>query len=114
MNWWGTMSNFCRDLIASAAITLALVPIASGADIPVEAPPRAPVPAALYNWTGFYVGGNGGYSWARSDIAIDEAFTLSGISEPVQLKVTDSLKPRGIIGGLQAGYNWQTGRNWVL
>ena len=44
-----------------AAITVLLAGAASAADIrmPVKAP--APVPVAVYNWTGCYVGAGGGY-----------------------------------------------------
>jgi opacity protein-like surface antigen len=37
---------------------------AFAADMPVKARPLPPPP--VYNWTGFYVGGNIGYSWGRS------------------------------------------------
>jgi outer membrane immunogenic protein len=42
---------------------------AFAADMAVKAPPPAPAP--VYNWTGWYVGGNVGYSWgnAHTDIA---------------------------------------------
>jgi outer membrane immunogenic protein len=37
--------------------------------MPVKAPP--PPPAPVYSWTGWYVGGNIGYSWgnAKTDVA---------------------------------------------
>src|SRR5262245_4239197 len=38
---------------------------AHSADLAVKAPP-APV-AAVYNWTGFYVGVNGGWGWGQQD-----------------------------------------------
>ena len=35
---------------------------------PVEAPAyKAPLPAPGYNWTGFYIGVNGGYGWGQQD-----------------------------------------------
>jgi outer membrane immunogenic protein len=43
---------------------------ANAADIPAPAPATAPVyvppRAAVYNWTGFYVGAMGGYGWSNS------------------------------------------------
>jgi outer membrane immunogenic protein len=43
---------------------------AGAADIPAPAPATAPVyvppRAAVYNWTGFYVGAMGGYGWSTS------------------------------------------------
>jgi outer membrane immunogenic protein len=50
--------------IAIAAIALIGTP-AFAADMPLKAPPPAPAP--VYNWTGFYVGGNVGYSWGKAD-----------------------------------------------
>jgi hypothetical protein len=48
-------------LIASATVT------AVAADLPRAMPAKAPafVPVG-YNWTGFYVGINGGYAWGSS------------------------------------------------
>lgn len=41
---------------------------AAAADLPVAPAYKAPAPvAAVYNWTGFYVGGNGGYGWGNQD-----------------------------------------------
>ena len=39
---------------------------AHAADLAVKAPPP-PVPAAVYNWTGLYLGVNGGWGWGRQD-----------------------------------------------
>jgi outer membrane immunogenic protein len=39
---------------------------AQAADLPIKSMP-APVAAAVYNWTGFYVGLNGGYGWGTQD-----------------------------------------------
>ena len=50
--------------IAFAALTIAP---AMAADMPSKAPAYLP-PPAVYNWTGFYVGLNGGYSWGRTDV----------------------------------------------
>ena len=51
--------------LASAAVLLS--PVAAGAaDLAVKAPPVTPV-AAVYNWTGFYIGLNGGYGWGSQD-----------------------------------------------
>lgn len=52
-------------LLASAAVLLSPV-VARAADLAVKAPPPTPV-AAVYNWTGFYIGVNGGYGWGTQD-----------------------------------------------
>jgi outer membrane immunogenic protein len=94
-----------RFIAAIAAASVALgVGAANAADLPVrmvtKAPPPPP-PVEVLNWTGFYVGANVGVASARasSDImTIDTSRTLTGI-----------------IGGGQAGYNWQTpGGPWVF
>ena len=66
---------------------------------------KAPPLAAPYNWTGFYVGANVGYSVGRDPSAFASAFF--GGAESF------SLQPAGAIGGGQVGYNWQRG-HWVL
>ena len=49
-----------KSLLAGIAFGLiAAAGSASAADMAVKAPPMAP---AWYDWTGFYVGVNGGYS----------------------------------------------------
>jgi outer membrane immunogenic protein len=73
-----------------------LVGAAAAADMPVKAPVyKAPVVAPPYNWTGFYVGGNIGYSWGKQDLSLVGGFPLG------------SPNINGVIGGGQIGYNWQ-------
>ncbi len=89
-----------RVLTASIA-TLAMViaaATASAADLPrqQQMPTKAPVYAPqLYNWTGFYIGINGGGGWGSSEWS---AFTG-----------TSSADVSGAVIGGTAGYNWQTG-----
>jgi outer membrane immunogenic protein len=54
--------------MGSAAFTLLATTIvsANAADLPMKAAP-APVVAQLYNWTGLYVGVNGGWGWGQQD-----------------------------------------------
>ena len=55
-------------LLASVGL-VALVGIAapaSAADMAVKARPPAPVLAPIYDWTGFYIGANGGWGQANS------------------------------------------------
>jgi outer membrane immunogenic protein len=87
-----------RALIALGLVTLAALP-ASAADLgrrlPTKAPPMAAEP--VWNWTGFYIGANGGFGWATSNHT-DLAGVTSG----------DLRQSGGMIGGT-VGYNWQTG-----
>lgn len=73
---------------------------------PAYAPPPEYVPMpppsvrAFHDWTGFYVGGNVGGGWATTK----SEFSAGGFNFAT---ATNSLP--GVIGGVQAGYNWQTG-----
>jgi outer membrane immunogenic protein len=103
--------------IAGAALAVALTTIqAHGADIarPVY---KAPVVAPAYNWTGFYVGGHGGYGWDPASAIFNPvtyAYSVGGpglgstlLSGPGNIPL--SVDPSGGFGGIQIGYNWQTG-----
>jgi outer membrane immunogenic protein len=74
-------------------------------DLPLKAPPLAPVP--WYDWSGFYGGLNGGYSWGNA--STDFSVTGTAIA-PFSL----SQSMDGWLGGAQIGYNWQFNRNWLF
>jgi outer membrane immunogenic protein len=97
-------------LLGTALGALTVINSALAADLPVKAPPRAPIVPA-YNWAGCYVGGNIGYSWgtARGDLNIAH---LDIFSLPTSFSL--SLDPAGVIGGGQIGCNWQYNNGWVL
>jgi outer membrane immunogenic protein len=72
------------------------------ADISPARPAPAPVvvpPPLKYNWTGFYIGGNVGYGWAR-ETATASAFGATA-------SASQDLK--GAIAGGLLGFNWQAG-----
>lgn len=58
-----------------------------------RAPYTVNQPLNAYSWAGPYLGGNLGYAWGSVE--------------------HNASKPSGVSGGLQAGYNWQTGP-WVF
>ena len=97
-------------LLGVAFGALAVATSAMAADLPVKAPVyKAPV-VAPYNWTGWYAGANIGYSWGRARGDFDEpTLAVFGFTS-----FSDSLRPDGLIGGVQLGYNWQNDNKWVF
>lgn len=87
-------------LLATAAFACLPFGAAGAADLPVrmatKAAPLAPPP---FSWTGFYVGGNVGGVWGHSVQTVD-IDTFGGVP-------ADDSKFSGLIGGVQAGYNYQ-------
>jgi outer membrane immunogenic protein len=95
---------------------IAGISAASAADLAARPYTKAPVMIdPVYSWTGFYVGGNAGYSWGRSrtDVSYFNTATGAPIVPPVGSILSNSFGMNGGIAGGQAGYNWQTG-SWVL
>ena len=88
-----------KFLLASVGLVVLGVASASAADLPRQQPMPAKAPAymaPIYNWTGFYVGINGGYGWGESDRSAPfgtGTFDVSG----------------GVVGGT-LGYNYQMGQ----
>jgi outer membrane immunogenic protein len=101
------MNRFATCIATIAAL---IATPAFAADIAVKAPPAPPL-APVYNWTGFYVGGNIGASFGRAKTDYNVApvtvtttgptFTIPGFAGSA---ITE---PSGFIGGGQIGYNWQ-------
>ena len=80
---------------AAALIAAGWTVSAQAADLPYgsRAPYTVNQPLNAYSWAGPYLGGNLGYDWGSVD--------------------NNPTKPSGFEGGVQAGYNWQTGP-WVF
>jgi outer membrane immunogenic protein len=77
-----------------------------------------PVPVAICNWCGWYVGANAGYAWSNSNSVDTTTTNLSAIpglngdvggAIAAQGTGSVSTKSNGFIGGGQLGYNWQAG-----
>jgi outer membrane immunogenic protein len=84
------MSRIVLRMVASIAAIWTVS--AQAADLPYgsRAPYTVNQPLNAYSWAGPYLGGNIGYSWGSVD--------------------NNPTKPSGFEGGVQAGYNWQTGQ----
>ena len=95
-----------RIMIGMAAAVSLLATGAMAADLAprpyVKAPPLVD---PGYNWTGFYAGLNGGYSWGRSNATVLP-------TTPLAVSIGQNVD--GGLGGGQIGYNWQVDPKWVL
>lgn len=107
--WQDSVGGYLMKRIVLALSALVLgATTASAADLAPRMYTKAPPPvAAVYNWTGFYVGGNVGYGWGNRDTFFNPLPTGAGF---VNLAPTTlNTDPKGVLGGVQAGYNWQVG-----
>jgi len=81
-------------LVAAAAIVVAAAGDARAADLPIPSL-LPPLPAAVYNWTGFYLGINGGFGTGNSNWS-------DGVTG-----TTGSFPTSGFLVGGTAGVNYQ-------
>lgn len=83
-----------KRVILACAGVLALSGVAAAADLPPAPGPvpyyKAPAYLPAYNWSGFYIGLNGGGGWGHSDWTTATGINTSG----------------GLVGGT-IGYNYQ-------
>ena len=114
-------SEIAMRLRIASLLVVALYLGASQVVVAADMPAKAPVyteaaPTMVQNWTGFYVGANVGYAWGHSDAVTSAAcgtfvpfYFACGNQALVQASGTGPLSPKGVTGGIQAGYNWQAG-----
>ncbi|MGU3576505.1 outer membrane protein [Brucellaceae bacterium C25G] len=91
--------NIKSILLASTVIVFA-ANSANAADAIVYEETVAVVVAPVFTWSGAYIGGQIGYGWGSSKFHGEDG--------------TTKLKPDGFLGGLYAGYNFETGSNFVF
>jgi outer membrane immunogenic protein len=109
---------------ATLAVFFTVAGSAMAADMAVKAPIVAP-----FSWTGWYVGGNIGYGWASDPVTMTDTTSSTSIishdadvpnptfvpgpsTGPTTGTGGGNVNPNGVIGGIQGGYNWQSG-SWV-
>jgi outer membrane immunogenic protein len=121
-----------RALTSAIAISAlaAIVGISSASAADLAARPYTKAPIIVdpgYNWSGFYIGGNVGYSWGRerTDGTLNGTQNVSVFrtaGPTLVSSVTTATAPLGligranmdgVIGGGQIGYNWQVSK-WLL
>jgi outer membrane immunogenic protein len=83
-----------------AALAMVVISLPSrAADMPIKG--YRPAVVAYYNWTGFYLGANGGYGFGTTQ--------WTDPSTPGPAGTTGSFKTKGSVFGVTAGYNYQLG-----
>ncbi|UFX41959.1 outer membrane beta-barrel protein [Bradyrhizobium sp. 41S5] len=92
-----------KILLVTASLLALSATAASAADLAARPYTKAPPPmvAAVYDWTGFYIGINGGWGQSHDNRSVD------GIGQ------AGSLDANGGTFGGQVGYRWQAG-GWVF
>jgi len=89
----GKGSSLVLRALALVAVCWTMSAQAADMNYGSRAPYTVNQPLNAYSWAGPYLGGNLGYGWGSVD--------------------NNPTKPSGFAGGIQAGYNWQSGP-WVF
>ncbi|MEY9593005.1 high affinity Mn2+ porin [Bradyrhizobium yuanmingense] len=88
-----------RTAAAIATGVLAFPTAGRAADLPL----KEPALRAVYDWTRLYIGAHAGYSRGSSRFALNDGTALG-----------DSGVFSGMIGGVQAGYNYRLNSGWLV
>src|SRR5262249_8026032 len=120
VNFRGTLRGVVMNKLifgAAALSAVGLVNMASAADLPVKAPPIIPV---VYNWSGCYMGANGGWKWGRFNESVDTkggSVLIPGIGlvpfAPGHVDLDHETASSGAAGG-QIGCRWENADHWVF
>jgi high affinity Mn2+ porin len=96
-------SRRSRACLFASLSTLALDAPAMAADVPVGMPVRASYIRSVFDWTGLYVGAHAGFG---------RGSTTAVLADPATSTTSNSFG--GMIGGVQAGYNYQLPSGMLL
>jgi outer membrane immunogenic protein len=103
-----TRNKAMKQILATVLFSAVAAGSALAADLPPAPPPRAPAvyapPPPVYNWTGFYLGINGGWGFGKSDWNLPNAI-------PTPLDTGSFNVNGGLVGGT-VGFNWQS--DWFV
>ncbi|MBB4380275.1 outer membrane protein [Bradyrhizobium sp. SBR1B] len=102
----------------SVFVTLALASGGMAADF--APPPILKYPDRVFQWTGAYIGGSVGSGWGtnQTDLAVGNTFVGAPVNQTVNQLAGGNVdfnvplpqvQLNGFIGGIQAGYNFQSG-----
>jgi outer membrane immunogenic protein len=104
------MTEMIRKWVAASGLVALGIAPALAADLPARTYTKAPaMVAAVYDWSGFYLGLNGGGASSR------ECFTITsdnGVALPTSPSEGCHNATGGLVGG-QIGYRWQAA-SWVF
>jgi outer membrane immunogenic protein len=109
---WGlSMRHLGLVVIAGA---LAMSGAASAADLARRPVYKAAPAPAVFNWSGFYVGGNAGWGWGEGNGTVIGVPPVPAV--PIVAVGSERSNDRdGFLGGAQIGFNWQApGSPWVF
>jgi outer membrane immunogenic protein len=112
-----------KFLLTTAAFGMLALP-AMAADMARAPVYRAPIPAPLCIWCGFYLGLNAGGTWSNNNsVDVNSVRTVDFPPGPASYGAASAAGATGsvpvggrsgFIGGGQIGYNWQVFRAWLV
>lgn len=97
--------------------TVAIFAAASANAADMSAPAYKAPAAVETGWTGGYLGVSGGYGWGHLDVEAtpgDPNTQRVHNGQPSVPTISSSTNPKGWLGGIQAGYDWQLASRLVL
>ena len=86
------MNNRLISIVCGSALIVATSGAVFAADMAVKTPPPAP-PPAVWDWSGFYIGGGGSFNWTHFDQS------LQGVSGTINVFRGPVLVAQGQEGG---------------
>jgi outer membrane immunogenic protein len=98
------MRRSAISILVAGGLSLGLSVAASAADMALKAPPPPP---PLFDWSGWYGGVNGGYSWGRSRATTTTSTSLFGA------QYSETVGHQGGEASVEGGYCWQNRSTFV-
>jgi outer membrane immunogenic protein len=118
-----SMKSLKKVILGAVALVAIGIAPSLAADLPAKTYTKAPavVPAPIYDWTGFYIGGDVGWFGAGQSATTTPfpsgfgapAIPGAGFAGIGILPTAHNLNTNGALGGVHAGYNWQFGKALV-
>jgi outer membrane immunogenic protein len=103
------MKKFLLGAVSLLALTAGPANAADLAARPYTKAPPPPV-VAIYDWSGFYIGGNGGGGWSHTCWDLVAVAGLGTLATPLNEGCHNA---SGATAGGQIGYRWQN-QSWVF